>query len=147
MWLLVRKLVIGTLLWTTAVVAFSPHQHQQRRDLARRPRNIMLFMGIHLEAYAARNEDAVQLGKRLPPGMEPKKEMMACHRIYRIWRDSEDDTWPIELQQFWCNIYDYRTAQKTIRAIRHHYGEDGLLLEFADWLDQFEEGNTFSVSY
>ena len=76
----------------------------------------------------------------------PQKECIDSHQIWKKWRDSDIDSWPNCLQNFWWKIHDYKSAQIYIKKIRKYYPNDIDLLQFTFWLEKFDEDIIFEIS-
>jgi len=76
-----------------------------------------------------------------------QKEYIDSHQIWSIWSDSDINLWPKCLQQFWWKIYDYDSAQFCAKKIRKYYSNDIDLLQFASWLETFDEDTIFEISF
>ena len=97
-------------------------------------------MGTDLIAYRKPN---VQIGTREDT---TEKEYMDSYRIWESWRDSNVNTWPVCLQNFWWKIQDYDSAQVCATNIRKYYSYDTELCRFASWLECFDSDIIFELS-
>ena len=102
-------------------------------------------MGTDL--YAIKPYKILQLGKRSRNKFNNENDVIDSFQIYSDWRDSEIDTWPIELQYFWFKIYDYESAKNIIINIKKYYPKDKDLLNFATWLEKFDKDIIFKLSF
>jgi hypothetical protein len=66
--------------------------------------------------------------------MSQESKYIDSFQILKEWRDSDVNTWPECLHNFWFKIYDYKSAQTYIKNIKKYYSEDQDLLDFASWL-------------
>jgi hypothetical protein len=97
-------------------------------------------MGTDLMAYRKPN---VQHGIREDT---IEKEYIDSYRIWENWRDSNINTWPKCLQNFWWKIHDYESAQTCATNIRKYYLYDTELCRFASWLESFDTDIIFELS-
>ena len=67
-------------------------------------------------------------------------------RISASWRDSEPKSWPQSLQYFWFHIIDYESAQFYSKEIKKYYDKDEYLIQFANWLEKFDNDIVFDLS-
>ena len=102
-------------------------------------------MGTDLVAL---RKPKVQLDRRDDSEDEgyPQRECVDSYRISSSWRNSDVNSWPKCLQQFWWKIYDYDSAQYYAKKIRKYYLNDINLLKFASWLETFDEDIIFELS-
>jgi hypothetical protein len=101
-------------------------------------------MGTDLMAL---RKPKVQLNMREDEEDEyPKRECIDSYQIWSSWRDSDVNSWPKCLQNFWWKIYDYDSAQFYAKKIRKYYPNDIDLLRFASWLETFDEDIIFELS-
>jgi hypothetical protein len=101
-------------------------------------------MGTDL--YALRKPN-VQLGKRTYTEMTRESIYIDSFQILKEWRDSDIETWPECLRNFWFTIYDYESAQTCIKNIKKYYPEDQDLLDFACWLEKMDKDIIYKVSF
>ena len=73
----------------------------------------------------------IQYTKRLP---SEKPEVIDKIAIYPSIYNSDENTWPSELRNWWYHIRD---AKKLASDLRKHYSEDEELLKIADWFDKY----------
>ena len=85
----------------------------------------------------------IQVGKRKEVAED---EYIDSYQIWSNWRDSNINTWPEPLQNFWWKIHDYDSAQSCVKNIRNYYPYDKELIRFADWLEKFNTDITFEIS-
>lgn len=123
-----------------------PFQHFTRQYHAS-----TISMGMDILAYKfadGRTEmkKEVQLGKRRPVEKDAKI-LIESHQIYGAWRNSDPETWPIELRYFWSKLErNNKSVKEVVRNIRNYYPVDTELLSFADWLEQFDDNVFFEIS-
>lgn len=101
-------------------------------------------MGTDL--YALRKTN-VQLGKRTYTEMTRESKYIDSFQILKEWRDSDIETWPECLRNFWFTIYDYESAQICIKNIKKYYPEDQDLLDFVSWLEKMDNDIIYEVSF
>lgn len=77
----------------------------------------------------------------------PQSEYIDSYQIWKKWRDSDINSWSNCLQNFWWKIYDYESAQIYIKKIRKYYPNDIDLLQFAFWLEKFDDDIIFEISF
>jgi hypothetical protein len=101
-------------------------------------------MGTDLVAL---RKPKVQLNSREDEEDEyPQRECIDSYRIFSTWRNSDVNSWPKCLQNFWWKIYDYDSAQFYAKKIRKYYPNDIDLLRFASWLETFDKDIIFELS-
>jgi len=98
-------------------------------------------MGIDLIATRKAKR---QVGKREEE--VTKDEYIDSYQIWSSWRDSNINTWPEPLHNFWWKINDYDSAQSCAKNIRNYYPYDKELIRFAYWLEQFDSEIIFFLS-
>ena len=75
-----------------------------------------------------------------------QSECIDSYHISYSWINSDVNSWPKCLQQFWWKIHDYDSAQFYAKKIRKYYPNDINLLRFASWLETFDEDIIFELS-
>jgi hypothetical protein len=75
-----------------------------------------------------------------------ERECIDSYPIWSSWRNSDVNTWPKCLQNFWWHIYDYDSAQYCAKKIRKYYPNDKELIRFACWLETFDRDIIFELS-
>ena len=103
-------------------------------------------MGTDLVAF---RKTKVQIEKRDDNNDDDvlvKREYIDSFCIWKIWRDSDVNSWPKCLQYFWWHIHDYDSAEYYTKKIREYYPNDKELIIFASWLETFDEEVIFELS-
>ena len=102
-------------------------------------------MGMDLFAL---RKPKVQLNRREDSDDDEylQRECIDSYQIFSTWRNSDVNSWPKCLQNFWWKIYDYDSAQFYAKKIRKYYPNDIDLLRFASWLETFDEDIIFELS-
>lgn len=77
----------------------------------------------------------------------PQRECIDSYRIWSTWRNSDVNSWPKCLQNFWWHIYDYESGQYYAKKIRQYYPNDKELILFASWLETFDSDVIFELSF
>ena len=99
-------------------------------------------MGTDLVAY---RKPRVEIGTR-EENTDIKMEYIDSYQIWKSWRDSNVNTWPNSLQNFWWKIHDYDSAHECVTNIRKYYPYDKELCRFASWLESFDSDIIFELS-
>jgi hypothetical protein len=86
----------------------------------------------------------LQVGKR--DDLKKDNEYIDSYQIWSSWRDSNINTWPEPLQNFWWKINDHDSAQSCAKNIRNYYPYDKELIRFAEWLEKFDTDIIFILS-
>ena len=76
----------------------------------------------------------------------PQRECIGSYQIWSFWRDTDVNSWPKCLQNFWWHIYEYDSAQHYAKKIREYYTKDTELILFASWLESFDTDIIFELS-
>ena len=80
---------------------------------------------------------AVQFGRRKPVcRVRPPRHIYGKLKVYPYIYDSECETWPEELADWWCSLSSKSAVSNVVRCLREYYYEDVTLLAAADWLEE-----------
>jgi hypothetical protein len=96
----------------------------------------------------------IQYGKRLQNQPKKQKDIDVSYiKIYPNIYESEPETWPKSLENWWNKLSNSSQSNNEILEIsnnlKKYYGEDDELLKIADWLDEMYkiENIKFHFSY
>jgi hypothetical protein len=88
----------------------------------------------YIIVYKPAPKPDIQYGKRRPV-IKQIPEILDYYKIYPDIIESDPDTWPKTLRNWWTNLESYKKIKNIINDLRQYYDEDTNLLKISDWLE------------